>query len=290
LKKLIKNNFDITYYSWTSWLDYLKLEEELISFMKIIPPHDQNKNVWSHQLANMLIIIATRLESFIKSSLSSKIWEVIDEHTDNFPLNILHEIKAKKKHLWNIKDYKKFYNNFFRLDSHFVCNKTRGYEKIIPYAEWENDNSPSWWKSYNDLKHDYYSNMPSATLDVVFNALAGFFLIFIIHPEVFSMLAYKREVIKTNFNLPGMIPRLDDTHKILENKISENEKFKEKYQKFWKNSVPPYPFQDDNKALYAESNLFFYIFKTSSYDLQVKVLEQGIENNYMFFNIKPSPI
>lgn len=104
------------------------------------------------------------------------------------------------------------------------------------------------------------------------------------------MFAYKNEVIKTNFNLPGFIPNMDDTINIIQNNLPESEKFKEKYQRLWKNTIPPYPFQDDMKPIYAESNLFFYIFRTKYYDMHVKSLDQGIEDNLMFLNIKPSPI
>ncbi len=69
----IKGKNEVDYYSWTLWREYLSLEDDLIQLMGVIPPDNQNLNIWSPKLANLLIIICARLDSCLKTTLSSNI-------------------------------------------------------------------------------------------------------------------------------------------------------------------------------------------------------------------------
>ena len=49
--------------------------------------------------------------------------------------------------------------------------------KFTPWDEWHNNESPSWWRFYNKIKHERHQYYEEANLENVLNAMAGLFLL-----------------------------------------------------------------------------------------------------------------
>ncbi|OLS16994.1 MAG: hypothetical protein HeimC3_50260 [Candidatus Heimdallarchaeota archaeon LC_3] len=292
------NKYTINYYSWTSWLDFLNLEEKFIKLLKTIPPDDQNLGTWSPRLADLLIIVCTRLDSFLKACLRSKFW---DETKDFFP-----EIYKTKKNIiltgneiLTIKNYESFFNKIYKLHEQIVYFKPRNLQEILPFNGWQPKKPPDWWTTYNSFKHDFFNNMKESTLNKVIYAFAGYFLCFIIHPETISTFAYSKKVLKVrSLNLPSIIPSNDGTEeklkliKTLKNKNPKNPAIKDYilYLKRWVNALPPYPDIGNQGALLAESKLFMYLYRTKNYEQYKKSIEFNKIDNLLLSEIDSSPI
>ncbi len=47
--------------------------------------------------------------------------------------------------------------------------------ELTPWEKWKNTENPSWWKSYNNVKHERSANFQDANLETSLNAVAGLF-------------------------------------------------------------------------------------------------------------------
>ena len=59
---------------------------------------------------------------------------------------------------------------------------------LRPWASWEMEESPSWWKAYNRVKHHRNSDYPEANLQNTLHSVAGLFavLLYLYHDDLFS--------------------------------------------------------------------------------------------------------
>ena len=295
----IRKTYDTSHYSWTSWVSYGLLEDELIKIMQYIPPDKKNMQTWSPHLANLLIIICTRLDSFFKASVRSNIWSFIEPEIPNFPKKAL-DVFKKSKRDWNIINYLRFFDPLFDLKSLDVCFKPHDLAARSPFCEWQNSESPSWWTTYNDVKHDYYSNMSFANLECVINAFAAYFIIFLLYPESLATLAFAKGVLKTVVHLPsGIISNKQSEIRIRKiEELEQNDPNDPKIQKmkrylsYWKNTIPPYPFMTNKDHKFtAESKLFLFFFRNKAYEWFRENVGIVDPHNYFYLaDFDPSPI
>lgn len=49
--------------------------------------------------------------------------------------------------------------------------------ELSPWSNWNNNQSPLWWKSHNEVKHQRNEHFPKANIKNVLNSMAGLFIL-----------------------------------------------------------------------------------------------------------------
>ena len=131
--------------------------ERLFEF---IEPHTSNENVFSHRIYELLLRTCTEVESCCKGIL------IANGHAAN-----------------NMEDYKKI-EQATHLSGYTVrySNWFPSYYSIQPFASWTTGGSLSWYKAYNDLKHNRWQNFTLANLKNLLNAISG--LLCVIYAQI----------------------------------------------------------------------------------------------------------
>lgn len=131
--------------------------ERLFEF---IEPHTSNENVFSHRIYELLLRTCTEVESCCKGIL------IANGHS------------AK-----DMNDYKKI-EQATHLSGYSVCysNWFPTHYSVQPFASWATGGSLSWYKAYNDVKHNRWQNFTLANLKNLLDAICG--LLCIIHSQV----------------------------------------------------------------------------------------------------------
>jgi hypothetical protein len=162
-------------------------------------------------LANLILGIGAHIDSAFKevfrwSGFSSKY------------STILAKVNTGKG---NITDYRKLEPeyNLSKQEVIFKCLPNR--EIIIPFQRFDVE-SPKWWREYNKIKHEFSKNFDKANLKNARDALAGAFLLNVIHKPASERLfkyhlltpKYQQgttffEPYNDNFNGQEMYPRRD---------------------------------------------------------------------------------
>lgn len=145
-------------FAWTAVESFLNVERELSDVLKVIPYCEDHKNVWSPQLAGIILEAASQLDSIWKASTK------LDE-----PSTATDKL--------TIKDHRKRFE--LMVSNQFVVLFAAETASIItPFFDWQANanSSPAWWVTYNSLKHDRFSNHTKATVTHAVNAVAGLLL------------------------------------------------------------------------------------------------------------------
>lgn len=131
--------------------------ERLFEF---IEPHTSNENVFSHRIYELLLRTCTEVESCCKGIL------IANGHS------------AK-----DMSDYKKI-EQATRLSGYTVqyTNWTPSHYSVQPFASWATGSTLSWYKAYNDVKHNRWQNFTLANLKNLLDAISG--LLCIIHAQI----------------------------------------------------------------------------------------------------------
>lgn len=165
-----------------------------------IEPHVNNENVFSHRIYELLLRTCTEVESCCKGIL------VANGHT------------AK-----NMDDYKKI-EQATHLSTYTVqySNWFPSQYSVQPYVSWTTGNSLSWYKAYNDVKHNRCQNFPMASLRTLLDAISG--LLCIIHAQIGDAV---QQVFESNiyFSADGDDDVLVRSFKISPYQFPDNEKY-----------------------------------------------------------------
>ena len=133
------------------WQYFLTIEEELVKFSRYIEFHEDNYKTYSIELAR------------IQLSVGSEIDVVAKLLCQNLGCQVAR----------NICDYKTTLLATYGNLPDFVVEIPRYGLKFTPWKDWRQDNSPNWWKSYNNVKHKRSSHYQEANLENVLQAMAG---------------------------------------------------------------------------------------------------------------------
>lgn len=136
---------------------------DLYELFNYVQPHDSNLNVFSHRIYELLLRTATEFEANCKAILKDNGYTV----HGNMTIKDYFKIAAVAK----LSDY---IVRFGRWESN---------HDFKPFAPWNGANyaSLSWYKGYNDVKHDRNSNFSQANLENLMDAIAG--LLCILHAQ-----------------------------------------------------------------------------------------------------------
>ena len=197
----MKDNFETGIF----WELYKDLERQLENYLEYVPYLKDtpggiklkgNERVYSFKLLNFILSIGGHIDSVFKEMARYKDFK--DTACKRYCREIREKIKSGDTvpiHL-PINAFEKEYS----LSQRTVIFKClpQG-ENIRPFAPAPSGNNvPKWWTYYNGLKHDLSVNLKKANLRNVRDALAGAFILNVVHiPSLFRLNEY--ELLKPKF-------------------------------------------------------------------------------------------
>lgn len=158
------------------WELYKDLEAQFKNFLEYVPYLDGNEKTYSPKLLNLVLSIGGHVDSAFKEMAR------YPEFSNNNECKEILE-KVRKREIVPITLPLAAFGKEYKLSERtvvFKCIPER--EQVKPFKpRHPRAKSPIWWKMYNGLKHDVSINIKKANLETVLNALAGAFLLNVIH-------------------------------------------------------------------------------------------------------------
>ncbi len=163
-----------------AWRQFLSLESSLRQFVDYVPLNYRNRNVFSPKLGEILISAAIQVEATFKAIIESNYLDndkIIDRTKLEAARNAIHGGAG------NLDRYRSILEPYFMLSKRKVTirQRPRTYRTTNPFLKFRIGKRPSWWESYNLIKHSFYENIEEATMGRTFSAVAGLFLIHVMH-------------------------------------------------------------------------------------------------------------
>ena len=173
-----QQGFNPTFENGGFWEYYRDLERQFENYLDYVPYLKGNENTYSFRLANIILAIGAHIDSAFKE---------IAKYTVRFgkyPEILNQKTKRGKHRKPTMKDYYPI-SEEYNLTEEFVtfkCLPDR--ENVTPFEQYNRkseENYPYWWTDYNKIKHNFSDSFKKATLQTVRDALAGAFLLNVIH-------------------------------------------------------------------------------------------------------------
>lgn len=137
------------------WQHFLALEADFAATSRYVELSPQNFSAFSIEYAKLLLAVGSEIDVLCK---------IICENLD---------ASAKRN---NIDDYRACLTAHTQIASEEIL--IRRYNlSFQPWSAWTLGNNPSWWRSYNNVKHQRNSHFSEANLENSANAIAGLFAI-----------------------------------------------------------------------------------------------------------------
>lgn len=178
------------------WELYKDLERQFQNFLEYVPYFDENKDVISFKLLNLVLNIGGYVDSAFKEMARypkfsnnddcKAILEILKESDENIK-------EGKAPRTVPIRLPLKAFEEEYELFKRKVAFKRfPEREPLIPFQPYnEETNAPKWWEIYNGLKHDVGVNIREANLQNTLDALASAFLLNAIHmPSALRLFLY----------------------------------------------------------------------------------------------------
>lgn len=149
---------------------YRILEDDVVDFLTYIPLEyylgDKRKEIFSPRLAELLIRIGSQIDVFFRNL------DFVQKENPNIAIDDL-----------NFGHYKKIEKNNRIILSNRKINVLAIKETIAPFKDWTEDGKPEWWKAYNHVKHNGFTNKEEGNLNNVVESLAALFLLNCLHRD-----------------------------------------------------------------------------------------------------------
>lgn len=138
------------------WNYFLALEDDIVRLARYLEPTTDNFDAYSLELARILFTASSEVDVVAKQlcqklnpdSAADRITAYMNEITAVFPEIVQAEANIPK----------------FGLT-------------LNPWEQWGLQNSPLWWKAYNNVKHKRHTHFQEANLKHALNAVAALFLL-----------------------------------------------------------------------------------------------------------------
>jgi len=167
------------------WRYFLALEKEFDNSLRFVEYTEQHKNVYSFEFARLLLLTCSELDTLFKIICQS-----LDPNS-----------KAD-----SISQYFEPISTKYDIFSEEVIIKRYSIE-IKPFETWSTENSPTWWTSYNKVKHRRHEEFHQANLVNTLHSLAGLFVLNLIALNEFNLLqdTYDRPILLDRYSSPGAL-------------------------------------------------------------------------------------
>jgi len=178
--------FKATFENGGFWEYYLDLERQFENFLEYVPYLSKNESVCSFRLVNMLLSIGGHVDSafkemagyrgFSKNKKCKEIRRKVKESRKGIRL-------GEKPITVSIGESLSAFEELYGLSKkEVIFKRLPEREMIVPFNPHNlKTNAPKWWDIYNGIKHDFSNAFENANLYVTRNALAGAFLLNVIH-------------------------------------------------------------------------------------------------------------
>lgn len=173
-----------------AWHRYEGLEDEFLDVTKYFPFEKTHKTIWSEFFSDFLTKIGNSVDSFFRNMLNDKIF-------DSY-----HHVSALKGRRKNINYFRDFFEPIYKLSGAEVdiaYGLTFYDSKYRPFEDFQKEKNPTWWDSYNHVKHTWFDSIEEATLENVAGALAGLFILNVLHIESREYLIKYQDVIVCDY-------------------------------------------------------------------------------------------
>jgi len=185
------------------WELYQDLERQFQNFLEYVPYLEENKQVISPKLLNLILGISGYIDSAFKEMARypkfsnnddcRKILEKLRESEESIK-------KGEPPITIPIKLCLKAFEKEYKLSERkIIFKRSPEREDITPFKPYNlKTNAPKWWEIYNGLKHDVGVNIREANLHNTRDALAGAFLLNVIHiPSALRL--FDRGILKVEY-------------------------------------------------------------------------------------------
>lgn len=138
------------------WRYYLSLESDVYAISRYIHFASDNFKTYSIELAKLYFAICAEVEVVLKEICS-----------------ICPSKKSKEANIAIYRDY------VVENQKGLIAEKVQSFEFELQFIPWEDFNegkSPTWWSDYNCLKHERREHFNKANLGNVLQALAGLYI------------------------------------------------------------------------------------------------------------------
>lgn len=204
------------------WELYKDLERQFQDFLGYVPYLDGNENVYSYRLLNLILGIGGHVDSAFKEMARYPAFS-----NNSYCKEIL-ELLKKGKIVPITLPLKAFETEYKLSQKVVIFKRLPDREEVIPFKPRSaRTQSPNWWKIYNGIKHDVGVNIKEANLQNIRDALAGAFLLNVIHkPSILRL--YDHNILKTRIpftSRPGKYTLTDVPRHILQDIVERNQRF-----------------------------------------------------------------
>ncbi|TCT20268.1 hypothetical protein [Thiobaca trueperi] len=146
------------------WRFFISLEKDLMTVKDYIEIAQDNYNSYSFELSKILQLSCAEIDCICRL-----LCKEIDPSTD---------YQDQAVFSGNIAQYRKtVLTNLPKLPEAEVHITTPGINAFRPWADWQSLDSPTWWKSYNNVKHYRHVCFKEANLKNVLEAMAALMII-----------------------------------------------------------------------------------------------------------------
>lgn len=179
------------------WELYQDLERQFQNFLEYVPYLPGNETVYSFKLLNLILSIGGHVDSAFKEM--ARYPEFSNDEECQEILRILKKSEERKKEgkapiPVSIRNSLKVFERQYELSKKIVIFKRLpDREDVTPFKPVNPEtHGPEWWEVYNELKHDVGVNIEKANMRVTLDALAGAFLLNVIHtPAYLRLIEYR---------------------------------------------------------------------------------------------------
>ena len=137
------------------WQHFLALEADFAATSRYVEFSPQNFPTYSVEYAKLLLAVGSEIDVLCK---------LVCKNVDS----------SAKRH--NMDDYRACLNAHTQISLEEVLIRRYGLS-FRPWSDWASGTNPSWWDSYNGVKHQRDSRFPEANFENCANAVSGLFTI-----------------------------------------------------------------------------------------------------------------
>lgn len=138
------------------WNYFLALESDIERLARFVEFAGNNFATYSIEIAHLFLAASSEVDV-----VSKQLCTLIDSASNS----------------GNIEEYRAVIRSKFpEIESSVVTIPRYGLE-LKPWANWQRNETPDWWRAHNKVKHQRGEHFALANLQNVLNAMAGLFLI-----------------------------------------------------------------------------------------------------------------
>lgn len=178
-----------------AWYKYKRLESDFINATSYFPFEKEHKEIWSEYFSDLIVRIGNSVDSFFRIMLK-------DESFASFQ----HVASMRRRRRRDINYFRDFFEPIYVLSGVKVqvAYGLTFYERdCCPFKEFKNNRIPDWWNAYNHVKHEWFDRIQEATLKNTIEALAGLFILNILHKESQRYLIWHTQIINFQYQPRG---------------------------------------------------------------------------------------